>query len=81
VRQPDGSVREIVTIGLDATALARLGDYQLKAQEAALQTNRKASGTEDDPINIVGLSLDEWRAQQDQRRQAALETLAEFGEG
>jgi hypothetical protein len=81
VRQPDGSVREIVTIGLDATALARLGDYGLKVQEAALQTQRQAAGTEDDPIHTVGLSLGEWRAQQAERRAAALETLAEFGEG
>lgn len=80
VKQPDGKEREIVTIGLDANAITRLGDYVLKAQEAALQTNRKAAGTEEDPIHTVALSLEEWRAQQSERRAAALETLAEFKE-
>jgi hypothetical protein len=80
VKQPDGKIREIVTVGLDAQALARLGDYQLKAQAAALGTDRKAAGTQEDPIHTVGLSLEEWRAQQAERRQAALETLAEFSE-
>lgn len=79
VKQPDGSEREIVTIGLDANALTRLGDYVLKAQEAALQTNRKAAGTEEDPVITVALSLADWRAQQAERRAAAMETLAEFG--
>ena len=73
--------REIITAGLDANALTRLGDYVLKAQEAALQTHRKASGTEDDPVHTVALSLADWKAQQAERRAAALETLAEFGEG
>lgn len=80
VRQADGSIREIVTIGLDANAISRLGDYVLKAQEAALQTNRKAAGTEEDPVHTVALSLADWKAQQAERRASALETLAEFGE-
>lgn len=79
VKQADGTEREIVTIGLDANALTRLGDYVLKAQEAALQTNRKAAGTEEDPVHTVALSLADWRAQQAERRAAAMETLAEFG--
>lgn len=80
MRQPDGSTREIVTVGLDANAAARLVDAMIKAADAGLETHRQAAGTEEDPVHTVALSLADWRAQQAERRAAAMETLAEFGD-
>lgn len=73
--EPD---REIITVRMDARAVAQFSNDGIALLRSATGLDDKASGTPDDPIHTVTESRAEWEQRAAERASAAASTLAEF---